>query len=125
MALVRPLGDLELLVMQRVWCSAPTTAREVHDAFTGNDQRAYTTIMTTLDRLFHKGLLTRERVGAAWQYEPLQARADYERSLAIALAEQIVDAHGEVGLAAFVDAAACSDELLDRLAWLIEARRRR
>ncbi len=85
--------------------------------------QAYTTIMTTLDRLFHKGLLGREREGTAGLYTPSQSRADYERSLAGALAERIVDEHGDVGLAAFVDVAA-SDDLLDRLAALVEERRR-
>ena len=121
---VRPLGELETLVMEQVWQEAPATARDVHSRLKGARERAYTTIMTTMDRLFHKGLLVRARVGNAWLYEPRQSRADYERSLAGALAERIVGEHGDVGLAAFVDAAA-GDDLLDRLATLIEARRKR
>ena len=120
---VRPLGELETIVMEQVWQAAPCTARDIHGRLTGEHERAYTTIMTTLDRLFHKGLLGREREGTAWLYTPSQSRADYERSLAGALAERIVDEHGDVGLAAFVDVAA-SDDLLDRLAALVEDRRR-
>jgi predicted transcriptional regulator len=123
-ALVRPLGDLETLVMEQVWRESPATARDVHSRLTGSRARAYTTIMTTMDRLFQKGLLVRGRVGNAWLYEPAQSRADYERSLAGALASRIVGDHGDVGLAAFVEAAA-GDDLLDRLAALIEARRKR
>lgn len=120
---VRPLGALETLVMEQVWQAAPCTARDVHGRLTGEHERAYTTIMTTLDRLFHKGLLGREREGTAWLYTPRQSRANYERSLAGALAERIIDEHGDVGLAAFVDVAA-SHELVDRLATLVEDRRR-
>ncbi len=122
---VRPLGELETLVMEQVWSEAPATARDVHSRLNKKaHERAYTTIMTTMDRLFQKGLLVRALVGNAWLYEPKLSRADYERSLAGALAERIVGEHGDVGLAAFVDAAA-SDDLLDRLAALIEARRKR
>lgn len=109
--------------MQQVWLEAPATARDVHSRLKGSRARAYTTIMTTMDRLFHKGLLVRALVGNAWLYDAAQTRASYERSLAHALAERIVD-HGDVGLVAFVDAAA-DDQLLDRLAALIEARRKR
>lgn len=111
--------------MEQLWSASPATARDVHGRLNqGARERAYTTIMTTMDRLFHKGMLERAVVGNAWLYEPKLSRTDYERSLAGALAERIVSDHGEVGLAAFVDVAA-SDDLLDRLAALIEARRKR
>lgn len=121
----RSLGELETLVMNEVWQESPATARDVHGRLNkGPRERAYTTIMTTMDRLFHKGLLVRALVGNAWLYEPKLSRADYDRAVAVDLAERIVDDHGDVGLAAFVDAAA-GDDLLDRLAALIEARRNR
>lgn len=111
--------------MEQVWHSEPVTARDVHGAINSSDrERAYTTIMTTMDRLFHKGLLVRQLVGNAWLYAPKLCRVDYERAIAGALAERIVGDHGDVGLAAFVDAAA-SDDLLDKLAALVEHRRRR
>lgn len=111
--------------MEQVWQEAPATARDVHGRLNkGQRERAYTTIMTTMDRLFHKGLLVRALVGNAWLYEPKLSRAEYERSVAGALAERILGDHGDVGLAAFVDAAA-GDDLLDRLVALVEARRKR
>ena len=76
---LEPLGELETSVMEAVWALAPTTAREVHDHF--GDSRAYTTIMTTLDRLHHKGLLAREKDGLAWRYQPTLGKAAYERAV--------------------------------------------
>lgn len=35
-----------------------------------NRDLAYTTVMTVLDRLAKKGMVTRERVDRAWQYRP-------------------------------------------------------
>ena len=120
----QPLGKLERAVMDIVWTSAPSTAREVCQRMTGRSERAYTTVMTTMDRLHRKGLLTREKDGLAWRYSASQPKAAFERSLADGLASDILAAHGENALAAFVDAAAEFDEnLLDRLRQLIEQRR--
>ena len=120
-----PLGTLEAAVMNVVWARPPVTARDVCDHMTGREERAYTTIMTTMDRLHRKGLLGREKDGLAWRYSPRLSRAEFEKALADGLATDILQSHGETALAAFVDAAAEVDEsLLDRLAQLIAERRR-
>jgi predicted transcriptional regulator len=120
-----PLGHLEAAVMEVVWTRAPVTAREVCDRMTGAEERAYTTIMTTMDRLHRKGLLVREKDGLAWRYAPALGEAEFEKALADSLAAEILQSHGEVALSAFVDAAAEVDEgLLDRLAQLISQRRK-
>ena len=111
--------------MAVVWEHFPTTARDVCDRLTGKRARAYTTIMTTLDRLHRKGLLRREKEGLAWRYEPVFSRASFEKALADAVAARVLEDHGETALAAFVDAAADVDEaLLERLSQLIERRRK-
>ncbi|NOK19726.1 BlaI/MecI/CopY family transcriptional regulator [Corallococcus carmarthensis] len=120
-----PLGTLEAAVMKVVWKQSPVTAREVCDRMTGRAERAYTTIMTTMDRLHRKGLLEREKDGLAWRYTPALSQPEFEKALADGLAADILQSHGETALAAFVDAAAEVDEsLLDRLAQLISERRR-
>jgi predicted transcriptional regulator len=121
----QPLGELEQAVMEVIWGHFPTTAREVCDRMTGRWERAYTTIMTTMDRLHRKGLLRREKDGLAWRYEPAFSKASFEKMLADGLAASILEAHGDTALAAFVDAAAKVDEsMLDRLRQLIERRRK-
>jgi predicted transcriptional regulator len=123
--LMEPLGELESSVMRVVWQHSPATAREVCDRMRGERARAYTTIMTTMDRLHRKGLLVREKDGLAWRYRPTMGEAEFEATVANGLAARILAAHGEAALAAFVDAAADADEsLLDRLRQLIDARRR-
>ncbi len=73
------LGDLERAVMDHLW-EAPddatqgATVREVLDRFAGERQIAYTTVMTVLDRLSKKGLVTRVRDGRAWRYSPAGSR---------------------------------------------------
>ena len=115
-----PLGKLESALMETMWADAPATAREVHDRVEGS--RAYTTIMTTMDRLHAKGLLLREKDGLAWRYRPAVDKQAYERLATEHHVEQILDAHGEVALNAFVDAADRASSL-EHLAAIIEARR--
>ena len=72
------LGDLERVVMEHLWEAAGVgdtlfegaTVREVHLRFEGEREIAYTTVMTVLDRLAKKDLVTRERDGRAWRYSP-------------------------------------------------------
>ena len=105
------------------WSNPALTVRELCDRLEEGQQRAYTTIMTTMDRLHRKGLLTRLKDGNAWRYRPALSREAFEHALADKLAAEIVQIHGEVGLAAFVDAASAAPEMLDRLEALIAARR--
>lgn len=68
------LGPLEAQVLDRLWDEArPVTVRDVHRNF---PELAYTTLMTTLDRLFRKGLLLRVRSGRAFAYEPRCSRSE-------------------------------------------------
>ncbi|WP_392543939.1 BlaI/MecI/CopY family transcriptional regulator [Oryzobacter telluris] len=73
------LGDLERVVMEHLWEAADVdgftgvTVREVHERFRDREI-AYTTVMTVLDRLAKKDLVTRERDGRAWRYFPAETR---------------------------------------------------
>jgi predicted transcriptional regulator len=121
-----PLGELEAAVMDVVWKHAPVTARDVCDRMMGKWERAYTTIMTTMDRLFRKGLLRRQKEGLAWRYHPVLSAREFERALADSLASRILSANRDTALHAFVDAAAKVDvALLDRLRQLIDLRGKR
>lgn len=63
------LGPLERAVMEFVWNADPreVTVRDVMESRVGKGH-AYTTVMTILDRLWHKGYLFRRRVGRAYAY---------------------------------------------------------
>jgi predicted transcriptional regulator len=121
-----PLGELEAAVMSVVWKHSPATAREVCDRMTGRWERAYTTIMTTMDRLHRKGVLRRQKDGLAWRYQPVLSASEFDKAVADSLAGRILSANQDTALNAFVDAAASIDEsLLHRLRQLIEDRTRR
>ncbi len=66
-----PLGPLEYGVMSALWTDGPATVRQIRQHF---PRAAYTTLMTTLDRMSKKGLLSRERRGRAFIYRAALSR---------------------------------------------------
>jgi predicted transcriptional regulator len=68
--------------MELLWSAdEPRSVREVLEELAKERTLAYTTVMTVLERLFRKGMLTRVEVGRAWVYSPAQSRADYTASV--------------------------------------------
>ncbi len=62
------LGPLETQAMEILWTCGECRVRDVMNAL-GRDL-AYTTVMTTLDRLFHKNLVSRRKRARAYVYSP-------------------------------------------------------
>ncbi|WP_247696716.1 BlaI/MecI/CopY family transcriptional regulator [Streptomyces sp. b94] len=70
------LGDLERAVLDSLWQSGePLTVREVHEALTER-QLAYTTVMTTLQRLARKGLVTQDTQARAHRFSAVATREE-------------------------------------------------
>ncbi len=124
---IRPaLGPLESRVLEWLWTRPrASTVRHVCLAFPG---LAYTTLMTTLDRLYRKGLLDRRRLGRAFAYEPLLSRDETLRELASGHVTDLLTTAGANGavLSTLVRAVGRRDAaLLDELDALIQAERLR
>ncbi|WNB84758.1 BlaI/MecI/CopY family transcriptional regulator [Cellulomonas sp. ATA003] len=65
------LGQLEAVVMNKLWGYGRAAAvREVLEDLQRDRNVAYTTVMTVMDNLHRKGLLTREMQGRAYRYSP-------------------------------------------------------
>src|ERR1700677_267123 len=62
------MAPLELDCMHALWILGPATVRDVRDRIAPHCPRAYTTIMTILDRLARKGSVERSKVGRAYLY---------------------------------------------------------
>lgn len=68
--------------MNALWRLGQATVRDIHAALATTRPRAYTTIMTILDRLAQKGVVERQKSGRAWLYKP-QLSADQARTHAV------------------------------------------
>jgi predicted transcriptional regulator len=67
---VLDLAPLELDCMNTLWPMGEATVREIRDGLAARRPRAYTTIMTIMDRLARKGVVERRKVGRAYKYVP-------------------------------------------------------
>ena len=120
------LGPLETRLLELLWArSEPATA--------GDLQRecpalAYTTVMTTLDRLYRKRLLLRTRDGRAFAYQPRCTRDELISELVSGHVTQLLGSSGgsSVILSTLVRAVRETDAaLLDELDELVQAERSR
>ncbi|HTW58178.1 MAG TPA: BlaI/MecI/CopY family transcriptional regulator [Terriglobales bacterium] len=119
------LGPLEERLLEALWRCGTATVRELVE--TGCDDLAYTTVMTTLDRLFKKNLLSRQAEGRAFRYTPRFTRQELHREAAGEAFRQLLAASpaGSLPLSYLVEIISERDaQLLDDLGRLVEAKRR-
>jgi|SRR6266545_665757 len=124
------LGRLEQQVMDDLWGRGRSASvREVREAL--GTTFAYTTLMTTLDRLYKKGLLERTKDGRAFLYAPRVSREQLQRGLLSRVLDELLGrATTETArpvLSTLVEAVSQADrQLLDELERMVaDARRRR
>ena len=89
------LTPLELDIMKAVWRRPPISVRSVQEAIRPSRKLAYTTVMTIMDRLYHKGVLTRKFQGRTHFYEPLIAYSDARDEAMNTLIESFFDGSPE------------------------------
>ena len=119
------LGRLERAVMDTVWAGGDFAVKDVQAAL--GRPVAYTTVMTTLDRLFKKGLVRRRREGRAFVYTAALERHEIEASMTAGLLDGVLASGPGAArpfLSNLVDVVGDShDELLDELERLVRDKR--
>jgi predicted transcriptional regulator len=125
--LQQTLGTLEAQVMNAVWdTEGEVSVEQVRKrlAEQGKDA-AYTTIMTTMSRLYKKGLLTRRMRGKAYIYSASVSRRELDSSVIKHVVDGLLSTFAEPAMSYFVEALSESDPAkLDSLANIIEQKRK-
>jgi predicted transcriptional regulator len=119
------LGPLEERLLQALWDRGNATVRDLMKDVCPD--LAYTTVMTTLDRLFKKKLLSREVEGRAFRYTPRFTCEELHREVAGEAFRQLLDAspRSSLPLSYLVEILSERDaQLLDDLRQVVEAKRR-
>jgi BlaI family penicillinase repressor len=118
------LGPLEQRLLGEVWARSNATVRELIDY--AQLDMAYTTVMTTLDRLYKKGLLRRTEENRAFRYFPLVSKEELQRQAAgQAIQQLLASGPAPLPLSYLVEAVTDHDQqLLDELQKLVEDKRR-
>jgi predicted transcriptional regulator len=118
------LGPLEQRLLQEVWTRGNCTVREILQDSDLNI--AYTTVMTTLDRLYKKSLLSRAAEGRAFRYSPAVTQEEMQRAAAGQAIRQLLESGpaSSLPLSYLVEAVTEHDiQLLDELQQLVERKR--
>jgi len=121
---VKQLGPLEQRLLQDMWGRGNATVRELLQD--GDYKIAYTTVMTTLDRLFKKSLLDRVPEGRAFRYTPRYTQGELQRAAAGAAIQQLFNSGSAASLplSYLVEILTERDaQLLDDLQELVERKR--
>ncbi len=114
-----PFGDLEEKVMEVLWKIGSGTVSQISEAL--NEEFAYTTVMTVLDRLYKKGFLKREKEGKGYRYYPVITKEEFERQIAKKVVKELTKENPSVAIAAFEGIVEnLSKEDLEKLKKLIE-----
>ena len=120
------LGHLESTVMDILWADGESSVHDMIERL--GRPLAYTTVMTTLDRLFKKGFLNRRKPERAFLYAPRLSRPEWERARADELVAGFLAGSrpsGELLISSLVEAVGQHDEaLLDELEKKIRAKRK-
>lgn len=118
------LGELEKQVLQYLWYTDQADAKQVHAHFKKRRGGSLNTIQSTLDRLFKKGLLLREKHGHAFQYMAAIERQAFIGQLIMDVTSDFSTDDKNPLLAAFTSmSSAFNEDQLDELEQLIDARR--
>jgi len=105
MAKLTRLGELERAVMDHLWAAGePQTVRQVHEALSTRRDLAYTTVMTVLQRLARKNLVSQIRDDRAHRYAPVHDRDELVAGLMVDALDQAADSGGrQAALVHFVE----------------------
>jgi predicted transcriptional regulator len=116
-------GALELRVLDVLWERGDeATVRDVLPQF---PKAAYTTVMTTMERLHRKGALERRKAGRAFLYRSAQSREELESRVIVRALESLLHGNAEPVLSCLVEEVTRHDEkLLDELERLVREKRK-
>ncbi len=120
-SLKRPyLGELEMAVLEHLWSHGEFDAKGVYSALGKTRGISHNTIQSTLERLFKKKLLARQKISHAYVYHAVVTRDELMGRMIKDVVKTLSKNNTGGMLAAFVDIAARTDDAhLDRLEQLI------
>jgi len=86
------LGDLEQEIMREVWDGDKqgSLAGDIQRQLGGRHPIALTTVLTTLERLREKGILTREREGKAYRYSASLSEDELQQRIVVGVLDRLI-----------------------------------
>ncbi len=117
-------SDRELEALKVLWERGEATVREIAGAMNaGEEELAYTTVLSLLQVMEQKGLVDHRRDGKAYVYMPRVERQSTFRQLAGGFLEKVFDGAVDEYLVHALESKRLSDQELDQLEAMLAAAR--
>ncbi len=120
------LGPLEANIINIMWASKkPLAVREVYETLKKSKEKiAYTTVITTMDRLHSKNLLDRQiqkrKGGIYYAYWPKSEKQSFEESAVREVISSLLDNFGKIVTSSLIEEMGTNDQDLMALKEQIE-----
>ena len=100
------LGFLEAEVMDIVWSSPNTSVRSVCDELAKHKQYSFNTVMTIMNRLVEKNLLSKTLQNGMFVYAATASKEDFKKSITKSVLASLIHDRSVFHVAAFAEAVA-------------------
>ena len=121
-------SELELQILGVLWQKKTCTAREVLRSLTDGKERAYTTVLSTMQGMHRKGLIdvTGEKQKLAHIYKPLVTRRQIVRPKLRNLVQRVFGGSGfQAAMGLMKESDLSAEELDEMAAWLKKKRKKK
>ncbi len=117
-------SDLEMQVLSVLWERGPSTAREVLEAMPDGKKRAYTSILSVMQVMEKKGLLTHSNKGVAHLYQPTVSKSNVLQPFLHRVLKEVFGGRPAAMMQALLsETSICDADLAEMRRLLAEARR--
>jgi len=116
------LGDLEVDVMGIVWNLNTATVKDVFEVMYKRRGLAYTTIMTVMNRLAVKGILSQDKSTVPYVYRPLVARDEMATSMVREVVDRLLEGSAGTVMSYLIDSGDIDKAEISKLKALIKAK---
>ncbi len=99
----RPLGELEMEVMKALWSRGSATGKEIWEDIRASRKTALTTVLTVVDRLWRKKMISKTKQESLLVYGPLVSKDDYTKEVSGKMFDDYLSISSSSLIASFVN----------------------
>ena len=96
-----PLGDLEIAVLEDIWRFGASDAKTVYARVGRSRSITLNTVQSTLERLFRKRILQREKISHAYEYSAKLSRSELIHKMVESTVRRVAGPQPDALLSAF------------------------
>jgi predicted transcriptional regulator len=108
----RFFGPLEAKIMDILWSTSDRSIKEVQTTLEGDRDFNFNTVMTVMNRLVEKGILSKSIRGRTSLYRPVLSREEFRDEQSKELSHELVDEFGPLAVNHMIDALEVADPML-------------